>query len=192
MIGAPKHLAFDITWTHEPAEVRGLGWCDLVVWCAGRPVWASDPQGHPVAWTWIDLVEHLARAWGHLRCEEVYPFDLRAANPGVLRAQARKVCVPGKTANEVADAVHAFQQRHDLAAGLKGIDLSPIWLLREGPWIRIRAEGRDLRRPCDEVLATLTALVDTIRARTVAPAPRAKEAFARWDTRESGRERELR
>lgn len=192
MIGDPKHLAFEIAWTQEPADARGLGWGALVVWFAGRPVWASEAQGQPVAWTWIDLVEHLARAWGHLLYEEVYPFGLTAADPEELRARARLARVPGKTANEVEDAVHAFQHRHDLAAGLKGIDLSPIWLVREGMLMRIRAEKRDLWRPCDEVLATLTALVDAVRARTVAPAARAKTAFERWDAREPGRELVLR
>lgn len=188
MIGDPKHLAFDIAWTPEPADARGLGWADLVVWFAGRPVWTSEPQGQPVTWTWIDLVEHLGRVWGHLLHEEVYPFGLTAANPETLRTHARLARVPGKTANEVENAVHAFQHRHDLAAGLKGINLPPIWLMREGTLMRIRAEKRDLRRPCDEVLATLTALVNAIRARTIAPAARAKTAFWWWDARESSRE----
>jgi hypothetical protein len=185
MIGDPKHLAFEIAWPQEPADARGLGWGDLVVWFAGQPVWASEAQGQPMAWTWIDLVEHLARAWGHLLYEEVYPFGLTAADPEALRAHARLARVPGKTANEVEDAVHAFQHRHDLAAGLKGVDLPPIWLIRKNAWMRIRAEKQDLWRPCDEVFATLTALVDSIRSRTVAPAARARAAFERWDARMS-------
>lgn len=188
MIGDPKHLAFEIAWTPEPADARGLGWGDFVVWFAGSPLWTSAAQGQPVAWTWIDLVEHLARAWGHLLYEEVYPFGLTAADPEALRTHAKLASVPGKTATEVEDAVHAFQHRHDLAAGLKGIDLPPIWLVREGTLMRIRAEKRDLWRPCDEVLATLTALVEAVRARTVTPAARAKAAFERWDAREPHRE----
>lgn len=188
MIGDQKHLAFEIAWpAQEPAEVQGLGWGALVVWFAGCAAWATGPQAAPVAWTWIDLVEHLARAWGHLLCEEIYPFGLVAVGPEALRAHTLLTSVPGKTAIEVEDAVHAFQQRHDLAAGLKGIELPPIWLVRDGPLMRIRAEGRDLWRPCAEVLTTLTRFVDAVRARTGTPAVRARDAFARWDAREPNR-----
>jgi hypothetical protein len=186
MIGDPKHLAFEIAWpSQEPADLRGLGWGEFKVWLSGNKIWTLETRDSDrgVDWTWIDLVEHLARAWGHLLHEEIFPFGLLAAGPEALRARTLLASVPGKTADEVEDAVHAFQHRHDLAAGLKGIELPPIWLLREGTQMRIRAEGHDLWRPCDEVIRTLTDLVDTIRARVASPAPRAKLAFERWDTR---------
>ena len=204
MIGDSNHIAFEIVWPdQEPAEVRGLGWGGLTMWFAGCAVWAlggtprrratasalagafnGRPQAQSVTWTWIDLVEHLARSWWHLLYEEIYPFGLVAVGPEALRTRTLLTSVPGKTAIEVEDAVHAFQHRHDLAAGLNGIVLPPIWLVREGPLMRIRAEEQDLWRPCDEVLTTLTRFVDAVRARTVAPVARAKAAFERWDARE--------
>jgi hypothetical protein len=164
--------------------VQGLGWGALVVWFAGCALWSSGAQAAPVAWTWIDLVEHWARSWGHLLYEETYPFGLVAVGPEALRARPLLTGVSGRTASEVEDAVHAFQHRHDLAAGLKGIELPSIWLVREGALMRIRAEGRDLWRPCGEVLTTLTRFVDAVRAQTATPAARARDAFERWDARE--------
>jgi hypothetical protein len=186
MIGDPNHLAFEITWpAQEPVAVQGLGWGDLVVWFSGCALWAAGTQAQPVAWTWIDLVEHLARAWGPLLYEELYPYGLVAIGPEALRTRTLLTSVTGKTANEVEDAVHAFQQRHDLAAGLKGLALPPIWLVREGALMRIRAEGQDLWRPCNEVLTTLTRFVEEVRTRTGTQGARAKNAFERWDARMS-------
>jgi hypothetical protein len=184
MIGDPQHLAFEVCWpSREPAEVRGLGWGDLTLWFAGRSIWTSGTAKRPVAWTWVDLIEHLARAWGHLLYEEVFPFGLVAPGPEDLRTRLRLASVRGKTPTEVEDAVHAFQHRHDLAAALKGVELPSIWLLREGTQMRVRAQGRDLWRPWNEIATILEKLVDTIRARVVAPASRAKLAFERWDAR---------
>ncbi len=95
MIGDPNHLAFENTWPdQDPAEVQGLGWGNLTVWLAGRAVWKSDPYAQPVTWTWIDLVEHLARAWGFLLHEEIYPFGLVAVGPEALRTRALLTSVP--------------------------------------------------------------------------------------------------
>jgi len=189
MIGDPQHLAFEVSWpAREPAEVRGLGWGELTLWCAGRSIWASGAAKRPVSWTWIDLIEHMARAWGYLLYEEVFPFGLVASRPEDLRAKWRITSVRGKTPTEVEDAVHAFQHRHDLAAALKGVQLPSIWLLREGTQMRVSTQGHDLWRPWNEIVATLEKLVDTIRARVSAPALRAKLAFERWDARAPGDE----
>lgn len=177
MSGHPSQLAFELSWPAEDlVEMEGLGWGHLVVWFAGGAVWSA-------AWTWIDLVEHLARSWSSLVCEEMYPFGLVAAGPEVLRTRALLTSVPGRTAIEVEDAVHAFQHRHDLAAGLKGITLTSIWLLREETRMRLRVEGNDLWLPCAEVLSTLKGFVDVVRTRIVAPAARSLNAFACWDQR---------
>lgn len=191
MIGDAERLAFEVRFpSTEPDDLRGLAWADLVVWANGRRHWAN--AGAPIRWTWIDLVEHLARAWPFLLFEETAPFGLVALGPERLRSRELLTRVPGKTPVEVEDAVHAYQHRHDLAAGLKGLHLPPIWLLREGSVVRIRttstSDAREPARervaPASEVFAVLERFVATLRERyESAGAPRARAAFERWDRR---------
>ena len=193
MIGDPAHFAFEIAWTLEPPDAKGLAWGKLVLWVGGHPVWSGNDRA-PIHWTWIDLVEHLARAWGHLRYEENAPFGLVAQTPALLREKRLLRSVRGTASSVVEDAVHAFQHRHDLAAGLNGISLPAVWLVREGASMRIHADARDTWRPLDEVLGVLTGVVDAIRDRTKATsvAPRAREALDRWSTREPSDDLRLR
>lgn len=185
MIGDPTQIAFDLSWpTTLPADVVGLGWGDLVVWVGGHRHWVSgDSDIRPVQWTWVDLVEHLARAWGHLLYEENAPFGLVAAGPEELRDPRLLKSVVGKSSIEVEDAVHAYQQRHDLAAGLKGITLPPLWMLREGRTIRVRANGQDLWCPLEDFVSLLETLVEKLRPQVTAP--RGVAALQRWDLRKN-------
>jgi hypothetical protein len=183
MIGKPAHLAFELTWpASTPTDVTGIGWGSLRLWVGGRLVW-SGPQANPVEWSWIDLVEHLARAWGHLEHEQTAPFGITAVHPGRLREGLGQKSVQGVTAIELEDAIHGFQQRHDLAAGLKGLQLEPVWLVREGAMMHLHARDSDLWISFDETVQILTKFVDEVRAQTKVPQARAREAFKDWDKR---------
>jgi hypothetical protein len=191
MIGDPGVLAFEISWPEEsPPELAGLGWGDLVLWFGGNRVWVSqdDEEGsplRPVRWTWLDLVEHLARSWPFLRHEENAPFGLVADAPEELRDPRLLAAVRGHSEVEVEDAVHGFQQRHDLAAGLKGIFLPSVWLVREGLLMRVRAEGRDLWLPLKKALELLEAFVAEVLGRASGSrAPRRVAAEEAWKKRE--------
>ncbi|TVQ91199.1 MAG: hypothetical protein EA397_10490, partial [Deltaproteobacteria bacterium] len=66
IIGNTSQLAFDLTWPHRtPPEVAGLGWGAMRLWVGGRLAW-STKNNEGILWTWVDLLEHLARAWGHI------------------------------------------------------------------------------------------------------------------------------
>ncbi len=183
VIGHTERFAFDVCWLSEPESVRGLGWGALVLWVGGRKRWASE-SGQGIEWTWVDLVEHLARAWGHLLHEESAPYGLVARSPSSLRSRKLLRSVPGVAACDVESAVHRYQHRHDLAAGLKGIDLPPVWLTRSGRLFRV--EG-DVQIWCSlaEVLDTLESFVNAIKRATKGPnpAPRTVAAFKRWKNR---------
>lgn len=188
LIGKPAHLAFELTWpamTHP--DVTGIGWGALRLWVGGHLIWA-DRHSEPLNWSWIDLVEHLARAWGHLECEQHAPFGLTAPHPGLLRPRR-----PGLfEAFEAEEAVHAFQQRHDLAAGLKGLFLEPVWLLREGTLMHLHARQHDVLAPFDETTNVLENFVAEVREHTPSPQSRARKAFADWDTRGASADLRLR
>jgi Zn-dependent peptidase ImmA (M78 family) len=183
MMGDPAHLAFEVSWpSSEPTEVRGLAWGELVLWFCGNRLWTSK-KDTPVQWTWIDIVEHLARAWGHLSYEENAPFGLVADGPEHLRQRQLLQSVPGVSAKAVEDAIHGFQHRHDLAAGLKGLNLPSVWLLREGTRMRIRAANRDLWRPLDETFKLLATLAEEVLLHARRTAARTKTAAAQWEAR---------
>ncbi len=147
-----------------PDEVRGLGWGALYLWLNGTRVWgAEDSKGLKAArWTWLDLVEWMARAWPYLLFEEVAPFGLVARTPADLRQKKHLQGVTGKTEDEVEDAVHAYQQRHDMAAGLKGIYMPPVWLLPEGNLMRIGAPKNEVSVPKEWALEQLELFAERI------------------------------
>ncbi len=200
LIGNTGHLGFEVTWPDDvPAGLEGLGWSDVVLWVGGRRLWTSeeegdgDGQGGPVRWTWVDLVEHLAHAWPFLLYEENAPFGLVASGPEHLRDPALLRSVPDRSPVEVEDAVHAFQQRHDLAAGLQGIWVTPVWLVREGRTMWVRADGRDLWLPLDDVRRILESFVDEVLGHEpVGESPRGAYVLRAWRNRAPGRKRLLR
>lgn len=164
-----------------------------MLWVGGRPVWSRDePRPAPVEWTWVDLLDHVARAWGHLMYEENAPFGLVFDDPAELRQKGTLQSVAGHTAVEVEDAVHRFQHRHDLAAGLHGIWLAPVWVLRQGRRFRVRADRHDAWVDGTWLRTTLEALAEhLIEHLGPAPASRAVRAIERWRKREPSTERRL-
>lgn len=189
IFGEPAHLAFDLRWGSGKSEMIGLGWGSLRTWVGGRLVWANE-NNEGVLWTWVDLLEHLGRAWGHLCYEENAPYGLLALGPEMLRTPELLKGVRGVDPETVERAVHAYQHRHDLAAGLKGISLPPVWILPVGNAIRVRCEGRDVFAPRTSILSTFeqfaAAVVDKVRKHS---APRALVAIARWESRKPSTER---
>ncbi len=191
LIGDTAHLGLEVSWPGDvPEDLVGLGWGDLVLWFAGKRLWVSDAgdemdgRGGPVRWTWIDLVEHLGRSWPFLQYEENAPYGLIADGPENLRDKRLLESVEGHSRVEVEDAVHAFQHRHDLAAGLKGIWLPPVWLIREGRVMRVRAADEDIWLPVADVLRVLEQFVDEVlRHASGVPSERRAQAEKAWHNR---------
>lgn len=191
MIGEPSRFAFELREAEPHPDVRGLGWAGLVLWIGGERAWSGPDDGF-INWTWIDSVEHLAESWGPLLCEEVPPFGLVADGPEYLREHRFLKGVSGRSPLEVEEAVHAYQQRHDLAAGLKGVSLEPVWLLREGKLVRVRWKGRDHRMPFEEIVSILEEFVSAVLVNVGdKPAARAKYALERWNSRAPAQDRLL-
>lgn len=192
LIGRADGLSFDVQWPEEDPD--GLGWGSLLLRIDGRKVWTQgDDEPGPVSWTWIDLVEHLASSWPFLEYEEIGPYGLApvAANglfePRALQ-QARKV----HGIERVDDAVYAFRHRHDLAAGLQGIHLPSVWMLREGRLLRILAGDAIAEEPLEQGLATLENLVEAVVQRLGHdPHPRSVVARERWRDRHLPTEKAL-
>lgn len=185
ILGEPHQIAFDLRWfPSDPPGVAGLAWGGVRLWVGGRLVWSGEGHG-PVCWTWVDLLEHLARAWGHLLYEENAPYGIVAVEPERLADPSLVERAVGASAASVSEAMWAYQHRHDLAAGLRGIHLPSVWVLPAGRELRLRVAGRDTVLARQVVVGVLEAFAGAVCARLEGgSAPRAEEAVRRWQRRE--------
>ncbi|MFU8803427.1 MAG: hypothetical protein ACNA8W_06440 [Bradymonadaceae bacterium] len=192
VIGDPASFALDLRWlSKEPEDVRGLGWAGLYLWVNGSRVWTSGGRNvQPVLWTWLDLAEWLARAWPYILLEENAPFGLVASKPEELTQKKVLKTIKDTPAVEAADAIHAYLNRHDLAAGLKGIYLPSVWILPEGSNMRIRAANTDMWVAKKAVISIFEEFAEAILDKTGEDTTgRARIAREHWARRVPSRER---
>ncbi len=146
MVDTPT-LRFDFVPADLPSE-RADGYGAGMLYLNDQPFWFSNTQEAPtsVAWTWVDLLEHLAAIWPALIVEQNYPFDWlnkAALHPGEMwdKAESRW----SRMGDDVADAeeplLYAFHIRHNLAAGWQGIGLPSLYWLRVGHGVWLSPEG---------------------------------------------------
>lgn len=95
-------------------EPSNFSWGFVRLWACGELAWSTE-DGGGVLWTWVDLVEHIARAWNHICLETDPPADVDG------------------------DGYYRYQHRHDLAAGLKGITLPSVWLFPTGTQMQVHS-----------------------------------------------------
>ena len=192
VIGPDDGLQFDLDFSRQGDQERGLAWGRGMVRLGGEPIWtleAASP-GHeaPLEWTWLDLLEFLAKGWPWLVLEEAYPIPVKPLFPGLLSREAehRWENLPQAQVEREQDAVYRFLARHDLAMAMKGVFAPSLILLRQGQRYAISgmATYRSVMRPVDEVLDTLEAVGAFIAAVVNGHRhPRAEAALALWQTR---------
>jgi hypothetical protein len=169
MVGDPSRLRFSIDWTDDlgastaAEKTRGKA----LVWVGERLVWGkrSGPRVESLEWTWIELLEHLAREWTHLMWEEGLPNGVDALD--TYREQAAtslKELSKSQRPDEEGN-LWAFEESHNLARALQGAWAAPLWLLREGVFFRVATVGFEIRIPADVLRADLSALGDAIASR---------------------------
>ena len=163
--GAPEIFGFDLRWSNDvgattAAEVtRGK----LRAWVGARSVWG---EAGGLEWTWIELLEHLARFWPYLILEEMDPLGL-GEPPEVIwsLAQQRWATASEVQRGDEEESLHSYLEAHDLAAGLAGVFPASIFITREGNLARVAARGSVVKIPLEQVEHTLVGLGDTIAAR---------------------------
>lgn len=190
--GESARLQFDLRWEADgassgraPADVtRG----QLIVRLAGRAVWGrtqDEPEGF--SWTWIELVEHLARHWAYILIEEGDPFGIDAV-PERLRARAeeRWSATTAEQREAEEELLFAYLESHDLASAVHGAYPSALWLTREGNSLRVSCKEVVVRIPVEEGRRILTDVGDAIVTRLASTATdaRAAAAIAGWKKRE--------
>jgi len=182
--GEPTQFGFDLSWSEEAGTTaadatRG----QLRVWLASRSIWGG-PGG--LEWTWVELLEHIARFWPCLILEEMDPLGLGdPAEDLRRRAEKRWATTSDAQRCDEEEALFAYLEAHDLAAGLGGVFPAPVFISREGSMARIAARGAVTRVSFDDAERTLVQLGNAIAARLRGLGDeRARTALEAWDTRE--------
>lgn len=185
-------IALDIIWRNLPEsgnDGASLGWGDAILSVNGAPVWfaAAEPQVTRISWSWIELLEFLASKWTYLLAEQTYPLGLTPRTPSTLRADAETRWVGQELFRSDLDddeELFRFEGRHDLARGLKGIDLPSVLIVREGERAWVSTAERDHYVDFRSLVAALENIGNTIAAH-IAPASteRAKNAVKGWGAR---------
>jgi len=116
MIGPADGLQFDLTL--ETGPTMDLAWGLGLVRLQGKAVWSGeDAAGRETAlrWTWLDLLEFLARNWPWLVLEESYPIPVSPLFSGSLRREAEhrweRADLPEETIDREDEAVYLDRER---------------------------------------------------------------------------------
>ena len=189
IVGTPEGLLFELSWPTssggEIAEERdgSLAWGRLTLRIRGKSIWmqGSQLQAGAVWWTWVDMIEHLAHCWRYLAHEQGPPMGVVPSSISSIATEyVLRECglVPTK---RVRKEMEAFLFRHDLAAGLHGVYLPSVLLLREGSDVRVESTGVNVILSWESVQLTLLTLVEALVARvSTRPHPRAVAAMKLW------------
>jgi hypothetical protein len=184
IIGKDNKLQFDVVLSRrDHALARG----SLRAFIGKYSIWSDEQQQRGISWTWIDLLDHLARAWPFLKYEEGTPLGvikpLELLRDGRV-AQTEYDFEP--TTPECTKEAYIFVRRHNLATGIDGLYLPPLSLLREGKsmWVVSTVVTKLLN--AEETLQTVAELGDALAAHAVSgdPDDRSQMAVAAWRNRE--------
>src|SRR5580693_58155 len=130
IVGKAKKLQFELTLSgHDKALGRGY----IRAYVGDSSIWGDEELHRGISWTWIDLLEQLARSWPFLKYEESGPrevHDLLALLRDGRTSPADYDFEP--MVQECTKEAYVFVRRHNLATGIEGLYLPSLSLLREG------------------------------------------------------------
>ena len=188
-IGCREGLRCELRWDTlaEDRSATAVTRGELAVLVADSVAWGGEEQGklRGLEWTWVELLEHLARAWRFFEHEQVNPLGISAL-PDELRviAQRRRLEAPGARQSDEEQLLYEYEESHDLAAGVAGLYPPSVWIQREGGTAWIVSDAVRVRRPLQETLDTLAQLGEAISDRVaLAGDVRCKAARRAWRDR---------
>jgi|APAra7269096714_1048519.scaffolds.fasta_scaffold00985_13 Zn-dependent peptidase ImmA (M78 family) len=158
-----------------------------------QPHWYGDPEQNEglIEWTWVDLLEHVAKSWTYLVSEQSYPYPwLRhIAHPAEIwvAAEQRWERKGEAVAEQEEPLLLAFERRHNLAAAWKGISLPGLTWLRTGEVVWLCPDGRaPIRAKFADCLSELIRLCDVLVESFLGTSnPRVAAAIEAWKSRET-------
>jgi len=188
-VGCREGLRFELRWSSltQDRSAAAVTQGELTGLVADSVAWGAEENGElrGLEWTWIELLEHLARAWRFLEHEQLNPLGISAL-PDELRvmAQRRWLDAPGARRSEEERLLYEYEESHNLAAGVAGLYPPPVWIQREGGTAWIVSDAVRVRRPLQETLDTLAQIGEAISDRVaLAGDARCKAARRAWRDR---------
>ncbi|WP_372609840.1 ImmA/IrrE family metallo-endopeptidase [Halomonas sp.] len=165
-----------------------------LVWGSGRifvnrtAVIAGDDDAS-ISWTWVDLLEWLAKHWPSLLLEQAFPFQMASTDILALQSDLEKrwESMAEERVEEEEEEAHRFLARHDLTQGFKGIYFPSVYLMRQGNIIEISSAecSITLRLALSKVVADLEQMGNQLaKLADVTGQGRGKLAAQRWYARE--------
>jgi len=190
ILGRADQLHFEIRLS-EQGKHLGVG--SLRASFAKSHIWC-DEAGRGINWTWIDLLEQLARSWPFLKHEESAPPGAHDGTLALLR-KGHPVTpdFEFEYPTEVSRETYTFLRRHNLATGIEGLYLPSFSLLREGRKMWVASLNVTRLTDLDETLQTLAELGNALCA-SIASAEsddRSRLAVDAWRNREPSMEAAL-
>jgi len=186
MFGEKGNILFEVRWSAEPAATsaeatRGT----LRLWAHGRQVWPGGDLDEAFEWTWVELVEFLARSWRWLQWENGFPFELPGGSITQVHVDLdrRWSLLSMAAREEEAEDLYSFEERHDLARGLMGATAPSVWLVREGNMCWVSTQDAAVLVSFTAVEEALQGFVDAVISRLPDVDERASSVRAGWAAR---------
>ncbi|QNU62091.1 ImmA/IrrE family metallo-endopeptidase [Vreelandella titanicae] len=191
-LGSKKGLFLSLDISSSKRRDHGLLWGKGVLSVDGVPIISSD-DNKPVEWTWVDLLEWLARNWASLLLEQGFPFHVSSLHIGYVFSDLEKRwdnMSEWRVEEEEEEALR-FLSRHDFASAFKGIYFPSAYFMRHGNLVEIvSAESFDIKcltlnQAVEDLEEIGNALAERVRsfAGAVEEGSRGLLAVSNWDSR---------
>lgn len=186
-----SHIELSVEWTspEDVADPVALAWGRGMLLIDGEPIWfeeSSDGEALAFEWTWIDLLEFLARSWNRILYEETYPLGVAPHRPIALRRAISYAFSDQELSDEDDADVFRFEENHDLARAMKGIHLPSVFVVRQTENVWISTESASSSHPKASVVRDLELIGDMICGRLMTHSSanqRTQNAIASWNQR---------
>lgn len=170
----------------------GFAWGRVGLWLGDTLVWNEGVDGEEklVEWSWVNLLEGLGRVWPWLTLEESYPIPIHPEHPGKLDYELSKRWdgMSGSQRDDEEDLIFDFNQCHNLALLVRGINLPRVMVMREGQEVVFWSPKRSLpiRIPFTEFIRVFEQFGDALSELLIdSSEDLAVLARRRWAERES-------
>lgn len=189
-LGAASSFQLELTLIEKEKADKSLLWGQGKLTIAKQPA-ICDAQENAIEWTWIDLLEFLAKNWHYLLLEQTLPFDIKTPSLHTLMRdlECRWENMPEEQVENEEEHALSFLARHDLANAFKGIYFPSIYILRLGKTFQITLldTKQTLELSFEKVQIKLTQIANEL-VKLAKPhskeGSRAATAIQLWETRQ--------
>lgn len=172
------------------------GWGQATLYWNGDPCWHAgirdDGTPCPVEWTWVDVLQWLAKNWIYLVCEQTLPLSwMNERNIHLSKvwgaAEENWQEVAEDRVDEEEKILIDYLDRHNLAAAMQGIYLPAVFWRRIGNEVALyREDGASIRVPFEPLRQHFETLGNQMaHVWRDSENPRVRLAMQRWQQRNS-------